>query len=958
MAQSRQRSHLLRNLVIGLLVVILLYSLAGFLLLPWWLKQTLPEQLQQQMGWQADLAEVSSNPFALSVEVLNLSAQDGDNAKVVGFERLYINLSFFELVRGVIGFEAIELDEPFIRLDLLEDYSVNFARDFQAAGARENNRAAEQPGPEKDQPLPSLYFEQFIVRGGELLFRDFTQPGMTEFRVTPLDLSLTDLATWQRDDRSSDYHLQAALGEQTLEWQGDLSVTPLYSSGSLAITGVDHKTLGHFLAPYLPYDLRSGKLTLRSDYELQSGEVLYLSTHGGHLSVENLAVAPNTQSGQPRLTTANIVIDDIGFDLNAREASVGQITLEQPDVALARNKAGEIDWVAALAAFNATSESNDNNGSGQPGTQNPGAGAAEPVSDGPSFRWSLEGISVYGGRVLWQDQQPDSPADIALQQLSLSMGGISSDMEDPLSYQLQAALETGGSLSVNGQLTPQPFTLEAAVSGSDIVLAAFEPYLQESANLAVAGGTLGLDGNLDLDGQQEPLTGTFSGTAEIAGLSLQLPDSNEPLVSWKTLRLAPIEYNVHPARLEIGTVNLAKPVVNLVRNSNGAHNVEQIVPAPADADASRAPESRASEQDAEDQSRFIFRIAQLTIEEGVLDYTDRAVDPAFTTSLDQLNGTVTGLSNVPPQQGKVALTGRVGGGASVEFDGTIGALGSEQTSNLKLTMKDLSLPALSPYIGRYLGYGVDSGKLALDLDYEITGSQLEASNHIVMDRLGLGQSIASEQAVNAPVKLGLALLRDSKGTIEVNLPVSGNLDNPDFSVGQVVMGAFVNLLAKAATSPFSVLGSIADLAGLSGEELGQMRFEPGSTRLAPGEAEKLATLAKALLDRPDLLLNIRGSVSPKADGLVLLREQLAASQAEKLTEESWQKAREAYLAGERTLAPEVLNNLASARASALQEILRDTHGVPASQLFMLDPSRNAEVSEDGKVIVGFTLDAR
>ena len=943
MAYSRQRSHLPRNLVIGALVLILVYSLAGFLLLPWWLKRALPDQLEQQMGWQAEFGDISSNPFALSVEALNLSAQDSDNEKVVGFDRLYINLSFFELVRGVVGFEAIELEEPYIRLDLLENDSVNFVRDFQAASARKDGTPAEQAEREEDQAPPTLYFEQFTVNGGELLFRDFTQPEMAEFRVTPLDLTLSDLATWQRDDRRSDYHLQAALGNQTIEWLGSLSVTPLYSNGHLAISNVDHKTLGHFLAPYLPYDLRGGKLTVSSDYELQSSDILYLSTSNGRVSVEDLAVAPDKQSEQPRLTTASIVIEDIGFDLNAREARVGQISLEQPNIALARNKAGEIDWIATFAEFTKNSEPKE-----------PNTEAQEPKATERPFRWSLAGVEVSDGRVLWQDQQPGSPAELTLEHLSLSTGDISSAMEDPMPYQLQGALASGGTLSLNGQVTPEPFTLEAAISGSGILLAAFEPYLQESANLAVAGGTLGLDGNLDLDRQQEPLTGTFNGTAEVTGLSLQLPGSSERLISWQTLRLAPIEYNVHPARLEFGTVTLAQPAINLVRNTSGVHNVAQIISATAAGDTSESPQ-----RDPGEEAQFIFRIGQLMIEKGALDYTDRTLDPAFTASLDQVNGTVTSLSNVSPQQGKVSLSGRIDGDASVEFNGNIGTLGTEETSDLKLTMSGLSLPGLSSYLGRYLGYGIDSGKLDLDLEYRITGSQIDASNRVVLDRLGLGKAIASEQAIDAPVKLGLSLLRDSNGVIEVNLPVSGDMDSPEFSIGQVVMGGFMNLLAKAVTSPFSVLGSIADLAGLGGEELGQITFEPGTARLASGDADKLTVLANALRNRPELLLNIRGGVSPSADGVVFLRDELASGQNEKLSEQDWEEAREAYLAGERKLAaPEVLTNLANARGSAVQEILRDTHGVPASQLFMLDPSRNAEVSDEGNVIVGFTLDAR
>ena len=403
-------------------------------------------------------------------------------------------------------------------------------------------------------------------------------------------------------------------------------------------------------------------------------------------------------------------------------------------------------------------------------------------------------------------------------------------------------------------------------------------------------------------------------------------------------------------------MTLAQPVINVVRNTDNIHNVERIAKAPA---AGGQQEATADAQQGEDsEPGFIFRIGQLMLENGELAYTDRTLEPAFTTSFDELNGSVTGLSNISPQQGKVSIRGRVGGVADLDFEGTIGTLGTEDVSDLQLMMQDVSLPALSPYFGRYLGYGVDSGKLNLNLDYEIAGSRIDASNLVVMDRLELGSAIASDQAVNAPVKLGLALLRDSKGVIEVDLPISGDLSDPEFSVGQVVMRAFVNLLAKAAASPFSMLGSIAELAGLSGEELGKVRFIPGSVQLADGEAEKLAALADALLDRPDLLLNIRGNVESQADGLALLRDELTASGEQDLSEEAWQEAREAYLAGERSLAPEALRNLASSRGQSLRNIMQQTHGVPADQLFLLSPARNAEVGDEGNVIVAFNLDVR
>jgi hypothetical protein len=762
---------------------------------------------------------------------------------------------------------------------------------------------------------------------------------MAEFRITPMDLTLSDLATWRREGQDSDYSLLAALGSQTIEWQGDLSVAPFYSNGTLKVSSVGYETLAHFLAPFFPYDLRGGSVTLSSDYEIQAGDGFFLETTNGQLQLENLAVALDEQSEQARLTNAELSVDAVGFDLNGREIRIGQVSLDKLDVAVARSANGEIDWLAPLATNNGETE-----------------GGGEASTGGQPFRWSVAGVALSGGRILWQDSQPATATEIAVEQLSASIGPLSHQLEEPVSYEITGSLASGGQLSLNGQLTPAPFTLEAAISGNGIALAAFEPYVQEGANLAITSGTLGVDGNLDLDGQQEPLTGTFSGTAEVAGLDLKLPDSSGSLVSWQTLRLAPIEYNVYPARLEIGTVTLAQPVINVVRNTDNIHNVERIAKASA---ASGQQEATADAQQGEDsEPGFIFRIGQLMLENGELAYTDRTLAPAFTTSFDELNGSVTGLSNISPQQGKVSIRGRVGGVADLDFEGTIGTLGTEDVSDLKLNMQELSLPALSPYFGRYLGYGVDSGKLNLNLDYEIAGSRIDASNLVVMDRLELGSAIASDQAVNAPVKLGLALLRDSKGVIEVDLPISGDLSDPDFSVGKVVMRAFVNLLAKAAASPFSMLGSIAELAGLSGEELGKVRFIPGSIQLAEGEAEKLAALADAMLERPDLLLNIRGNVQPQADGLALLREDLTAGGQRDVSEEEWQAAREAYLAGERSLAPEALSNLASSRGVTLRNVLQQTHGVPADQLFLLDPARNADVGSEGNVIVAFNLDVR
>ncbi|KPQ30643.1 MAG: protein of Unknown Function containing DUF748 domain [Marinobacter excellens HL-55] len=939
MAQSRQRSRLPRNLAVAVLILIVLYALAGFLALPWWLKRALPEQLDEQMGWQAELAELRVNPFSLTVEATQLSANDRTGEKVLGFDRLFVNLGFFQLFRGIVSFQATHLQEPYIRVDLLGDYSVNFARDWQAAQTDAAQTSAPVAEAESGTP-PKLFFQQLTIDGGELLFRDFSQSEPAEFRVTPLDLSIDDLATWPRDAEGSQYSVIAALGDQTIEWQGELSITPLFSEGRLKISDLDHSTLGHFLAPYLPWQLRDGSLTVESRYQLGGTQPFELITSDGKVTVQNLAVALADSDDEPALAARTIEFDGIGFDLTAAEARVGAIILDQPFVAAARDREGMIDWIASLTP--AEPEANQDE---------------QPEADEPAFRWSVQGVEVAGGRLRWRDQVPDTPAELELTDLEVTLGGLSHLLDEPVTYGLDAVLASGGRISANGQLTPAPFTLEAALSGSDVTLAVIEPYLQQTANLALASGRLGFDGNLDLDSQDDPMTGTFSGSAEIVDLDLRLPDSDASMLGWQTLRLAPIEFNVTPPRLEIGTVTLAQPSFTAVRMPDGLHNFEQIMRAASNEDEV-AGEAASAPSDAEPtEPGFIFRIGELQVEDGAVDYSDRTLDPPFSARFDDLKGSVTGVSNVPPQQGRVNLRGRLAGDAPVTFEGSLGALGTDESSALSLSMEDLSLPVLSPYFGRYLGYAVDSGKLKLNLDYEFTGTRLKASNQVTLDRMALGQAVASDQAVGAPVKLGLALLTDRRGVIEVDLPIQGDVSDPEFSVGQIVMRAFVNLLVSAATSPFSMLGSLADLAGFSSEELGQVSFVPGQVALAEGEADKLVALAKALNERPELLLNIRGGIAPEADSLALLRARMEA-RGEPVTDDAWAQVEQAWRDGERELPPEQLGQLASERGQTIRRLLLNTHDVAADQLFTLEPTRQATVDEQGDVTVQFTLDVR
>lgn len=968
-----------RKLSITVLILVLLYALAGFVILPWWLERTIPDRLARHMGWQATIENVQINPFAMSFEASALAAEDGDGQRVLAFDRLFVNVGVLQLATGIVALDNLELEEPFARLDLRADYSINFAHDWQA-----NNPAAEEPAQEQTGPSAAvkLFLNRVRISGGNVLFRDYSQSELQEFRISPLDLALNDLATWPREDSESDYNIVAAIGSQTIEWEGDLSIAPFYSSGYLRIADVSQITLSHFFQPYLPYALRDGTLTVSTRYSLSSGEQFSLSTSEGELEIREAALAMTADSDSELLRSGRIYIPGIEFSLINRELAVGTVAIDEVVLGLERDEEGLLNLLRPFAG--------DDSGA-------PEDTSGKAADDSP-FYWSLAGLELNNAQVKWRDNQPESAVDLTLEQLNLNIGQLSHRLADPVDYEAGLALAGGGQVNLRGQTTLQPFTLEAGVGVADLNLALLDPYLGEVTNLALADGLLSLDGNLSLDDQQDPLTGTFSGTGQISSLDVRLADSGSPLLAWKNLRLEPLEYNLAPARLEIGTLTLSDPKVNVVRQQNGMHNVVRIMPDNLE-ESSGEPGTPVGKTDSgagnrADREAFIFRIGEIMLEGGAVSYADRTLKSAFATRIDRLNGSVTGLSNVAPQQGRVSLQGRIGDVASMKLNGSIGTLGTDDVSDLTLKVNNVSLPVLSPYLSQYLGYGIQSGKLDLDLGYRLTGSSIDATNHIVLDQMELGGAVASEQAVNAPVELGLALLRNSQGVIDVSLPIEGDLEDPQFRIAPLVMQTFVNLIVQAATSPFSMLGSLADMTGLTGEELGYVSFQPGRVATAPGGEKKLEVLADALTKRPSLLLKVRGAASPEVDGEFLRRQKLAEeldisklpSAADRIEllesryqaagfeqpltayreetgstgggDPAWEKALVNRLLPRVELPQNVLANLARSRGVWLKQTLRDEFEVPDDQLFLLQPLLEAGRDNSGVVKVNFELEAR
>lgn len=970
------------GLVIALLLV--LYALLGFLVLPWWLKQELPVQAREYLGWQAESGDVSANPFTLSVTVRDFSATDSGGEPVARAAEAHLNVSFLQLFLAQIGIDNFRLEQPYLRLEIGPEGNLNVLQDWRNNNpnppASEGRDSGSGKSSGSDPGFP-LVIEDARLVGGKILLRDRRGGETQEFNISPLQFDLSGVATFENAGDAGRYYLSATLGDnQNLTWQGDISLMPLKSNGEIALENLSADALWHFLGRYTPYDWRQGRISVRSNYQVNGTEPLQFELNNGQVGIEDsvLFLSPEAE-GQPALKVSQLNAKGLSYTLAQSQLRIETISAEGWELLLSRSEQGAINWVSA------SGESGDKEGDDSSSASGDGEGA---------FSWRIGRVALDSGIVQWRDQALARPADIRLDRVNLELTDLTGDPDSPVGLNLSLSGSADGQGQLNGEFTLNPFTLESAVQITDFTLTPFQPYLNDAVNLELTNGTLGFDGNVSLDDQEPELTGSVEGTLSADTVKTQLVKLDAPFLSWKSLRLSPLRVQLKPLTVEIPKVSWVEPAFTYVRTPDGDNSVARLTADKSakensgeDSDAGSAGESSSGEGPV----GFAMRIQQLDLQNASITLDDRAIEGGFKTRLHALNGQLTALGNQRPQRADIRLQGEVADQGNLSLDGTIGALGQNDTSELHLIGENIALPPFTPYVERYLGYVVESGRLALDLDYTVEGAQIDGSNDIVMEDFNLGERVNSPQAVDAPVRLGLALLRDRSGTIAVELPVNGSLSDPSFNFSEVILSTFSGLVARAATAPFSILGNLANL-GRSEEDLGNIGFVPGSAQLPAKEQEELQALSEALAERPAVTLAYRGLSAPGWDGPALaladrgvslpagglgplvdaLERQLVEAEGEATLENlvgardddaeprrssaEWAQTLLSRLTGEASPEPGALRALAENRASAIQQALVNS-GMDTDRLTQ-EPVRTDAEFKNGYVNIPLAPDSR
>jgi len=933
------------RLLVGWITLCLLLWLAG----PPLLKRVLPWAVAQKLPVQLSVGDIRINPLRGELALQKLRIQDGSEI-LVAAEQIRVNLSLASLWRGSISLDDVALIGPEVNAVINPAGTLNLLKLV--------------PPSDPNEPPSNLRWavDHFLLDQGKLHFRDEHLKPIVDVRLASSRIEVHDLRSYasKEDGRIA---FSTRLDDDTeLTWDGSVDLKNLRSQGKLSLANLPLTRVQEMLPEPLPLTLTNGRIALQLPYQAQvvNGEASAQITRAA-LQLRDLSVRLPRQLKQPLFDLPALDINDIAVAWPAQTVHIGKISANAAELQMQRDSRGNLPLLQALA---------------QPGKHSKTQAASAEVKTATSKPWqlTLDQLALTDWAIHWRDAGTQPAMKATLNKITVSTGPLLWPAPKPLPLQVTAQLQQGR-IAIDGEVDIEQPAVSLALNTSALPLTLAQPYLAQQLAIELKQGTAGSELQLKWD----PKSGVrLTGNAGIQQLSVLNRNDNTRLLAAQRLQVNGLDLQLERNQLRIHNIETDGLFGQILISPDRQLNLAQLAIAPKFAATSTPAPAAAPAKP------MSIRIDTVKIRRSAMLFGDQSMTPGFATGIEKLEGRVTGLDSRDVASAKVDLKGIVSPSGEVSIRGQMNPLASDLSLDMALQFRQLELSSLTPYAARFAGYRIDRGKLDLDLNYQIQQRQLKAENKVVLRQLRLGEKVDSPEAIGIPLKLAVAILRDVDDNIDIDLPLSGSLDNPEFSIGPIIWQAFVNLLQRAITAPFSVLGNL--LGGDSGS-LGEVPFAVGSSELSPAARDNLGKLEKVLTARPALQLEVRGLSDAKADRVALQRQKVEAAVAQRLQgrKDSRLEALEYLLrqaqsrsavsalrelsqvpapsgkmelntagyearlidalAGLQQVSDNALNALAQQRGQVIVSALLESKAVPAERVFLLDQGQGAAKDE-------------
>ena len=683
------------------------------------------------------------------------------------------------------------------------------------------------------------------LQGRPLLFSDVT-------------VSLKDFAMVPGKPAALDVFAKTDAGE-VFRSSGTVSVGPVALAGTLSADGVLLKRYETFLDEFVPFVVDDGVLALKTGYRFSTGKDADTTLSDLDVTIASPRLRKKGDT-EPFFRAATLAMTGTSIDVGKRTFVLGDLTSTAGVLAVVREKGGNADLMEL-------------------GVKSSPSASPRP----PSAPWdvTLKRAALRGYTVKMDDRSLTRPARYALTRTDVVLENLSTARGSKGTLAVKFGVDGKGVASANGTVGFKPMFADLRADVKDIDLVPIEAYVLQNLHLDLARGSVSAAGRIAIheDGEGNASV-VYTGDALVSNLVAVDEVTKLDFLTWERFSASGMKAGYNPLFLEIEHLAAVAPSCDVTIETDGTVNLRRVVGAPAAkngdgeeampalAGATPAPTPEpspavASSRGATDTGPAMpVRIDEITLQGGRLGLVDHFVKPGFSATLGDLGGRVTGLSSAEGTVAALDLQGRLANRSPLVVTGAINPLAAATFADVKASFKDIDLPPFTPYSGTYAGYAIASGTLTVEVDYKIVNRKLTASNRFLVNQFEFGDKVESKRATKLPVKFAVSLLKNREGVIDLDLPIEGSLDDPKFRIGKIVWQVLGNLIAKAATAPFALLGR---MFGGKGDDLSAVDFPDGLATLDEPAKRKLGALAKALHDRPALRLEVTGRFSGDED---------------------------------------------------------------------------------------------
>jgi hypothetical protein len=835
-------------------VLIAVYAAAGFWLVPKILRAKAESFVADNYHRTLSIGEIRFNPFTFRLDVARFSMPDADGEPLASFDSLVVNLELASLWRRGASFEEISIARPYVRPVVRTGGELNFADLTKPFPEEPRDPAA---GPEEP---PRLFVEHFRMTDGHAHFEDRTLSTPYVADLEPLAIEVRDFSTTASSDNAYELHAEAGSGA-SLDWGGSFSLSPLASKGRFKFANLSLVKHWGYLRDAAGFEVTAGTLGFDGDYDFRAGDAgTQLVAHLRELGVAGLGVRRIGEEAETA-KLAQVKASDVAFDLAKNRLDIGKVLADDGTVEAWRDAEG------ALNLANLTT----------PVAAAPAAGPAVAVETAPPadaepaespFLVNAPDIELRGLTVHLEDRQPEPPIKLTLAPFNLRVTGYSTAPATTIGIVTDTKVDEKGAVQADVRYALDDGRLEGHAKLTTLDMTVAQPYLDRYTKMDLLSGRLTSDVDFTMLAD-----GGFAaeGVVQVDRLRAVDKAGQEDFLKWEQLRAEGFSYDGHTAKLRIRQLNARAPYARVIIAKDQTVNIADIFTAAKPAPAYN-PTVQLAEEGGPPTAETQVRIDNVRITNGSLNFADFWIQPNYAVSIAGLGGTVVGLSSDPASRAKLDLEGKVDRYAPATIDGEMNLLSADLFTNIRLKFAGVDMTSVTPYSGRFAGYKIEKGKLSIDVTYHVENRSLDAKQKFVIDQLQLGEKVESPDAVSLPLKLAVALLKDRNGVIDIDLPMTGSLDDPKFRLGPLIWKAFIGLLTKIATAPFALIGNLFG----GGPDVNVVDFEPGAAALDPAGVEKMASVKKALVERPSLQVDVPMAYSAELDGTHMARQAMDA----------------------------------------------------------------------------------